>query len=199
MFQELNGKDVRSDLRLLRVLMMPWERKLVMEEAHDRQAGHRAESATLEKVVSKYWWPKMREEVQKYVRTCDGCQRYSRERLEEPLKLVEVPEVFQKVHMDLIGPFIESGKKKLVIIARDYLTGWVEARAIPNKTKQQVVNFLISEIFTRHGVPREIVTDRGGEFINDAVKELCDQFGIVKIATSAYHQQANGIVERGHQ
>lgn len=61
---------------------------------------------------------------------------------------------------------------KYIIVARDYLTGWVEAKAVATKTARQIAIFLWEEIITRHGTPQAIITDRGGEFINENMEEI---------------------------
>lgn len=67
------------------------------------------------------------------------------------------------------------------------------------KNMQSVASFIKEEIFARHGVPRKIVTDQGTEFINREVNLLFALLGVKHIVTTAYHAQANGIIERGHQ
>ena len=58
----------------------------------------------------------------------------------------------------------------------DYLTKWPEAKAIPNMKAETVAEFLYKEIFCRHGIPEEILSDRKTSFINEVIKELYLKF-----------------------
>ena len=73
----------------------------------------------------------------------------------------------------LRGPINPTSKgKKYILVCIDYVTKWVEAKALVQATEQIVVNFLFEEIFVRYGVPREIVTDQGTQFTSKLVKDI---------------------------
>jgi len=62
--------------------------------------------------------------------------------------------------LDFVGPINPPSKqKKYILICIDYITKWVEAKELPFSNEKYVVNFIFEDIFTRFGVPREIVTD----------------------------------------
>ncbi|GJW24278.1 reverse transcriptase domain-containing protein [Tanacetum coccineum] len=64
--------------------------------------------------------------------------------------------------IDFIGPFPSSRGKKYILVAVDYLSKWVEAKALPTNDARVVVRFLKS-LFARFGTPRAIISDRGAE------------------------------------
>ena len=74
----------------------------------------------------------------------------------------------------------------------DYVTKWVEAKALFRDTKKSVVEFLYEEIFTWFGVPRQIVKYQGSQFTSKLMKELTTKYGIRHYKSSPYHPQANG-------
>jgi transposase InsO family protein len=78
----------------------------------------------------------------------------------------------------------------------DYFTKWPEAIAIPNIKAETVTKFIYEQIICRHGVPQEILSDRGTLFINKIVDELCQKYQTKHRLTSAYRPQTNGMVER---
>lgn len=79
-----------------------------------------------------------------------------------PLQPQVLIEPFEKWALDFIGPINPPSKqKKYILVCTDYVTKWVEAKALPSATENSVVQFLFEDIFTRFGVPREIVTDQG--------------------------------------
>ena len=71
-----------------------------------------------------------------------------------------------------------SRKMKYILVCMDYVTKWVEAKALFKATEKSVVEFIYEEIFTRFGVPREIVTDQGTQFTSKLMKELTTKYGI---------------------
>jgi len=90
-----------------------------------------------------------------------------------------------------------SGGYKYIVFARDDLSGWVEGRALTSATSQTVAKFLFEEVFARHGCPRKIVVDGGSEN-KGFVASLLEACLVKRVEISAYHPQANGLVERGH-
>ena len=80
-------------------------------------------------------------------------------------------EPFEKWALDFIGPISPmSRNKKYILVCTDYVTKWVEAKALFRGTKKLVVEFIYGEIFTWFGVPREIVTDQGSQFTSKLMK-----------------------------
>ena len=88
-----------------------------------------------------------------------------------------------------------SRRKNYILVCTNYVTKWVEAKALYSTNEQFVVDFLFEEIFTHVKVPREIVTDQGTQFTSNLVKALTEQYKIKYRKSSPYHPQANGQVE----
>jgi len=87
-----------------------------------------------------------------------GKPTLSNEMSLQPQVLIEP---FEKWALDFVGPISPPSKqKKYILVCTDYVTKWVEAKALPFVTENIVVLFLFKDIFTRFGVPREIVTDQ---------------------------------------
>ena len=80
-----------------------------------------------------------------------------------------------------------SRKKKYILVCTDYVTKWVEAKALYQANEQSIVDFLFEEIFTRFGVPREIVIDQGTQFMSKLVKSITQQYQIRHQTSSPYH------------
>ena len=76
-----------------------------------------------------------------------------------------------------------------------YVTKWVEAKALVSATENSVVNFLYEDVFTRFGVPREIMTDQGSQFTSNLVEKLMEEYKVNHRKSTPYHPQANGQVE----
>ena len=81
------------------------------------------------------------------------------------------------------------------MVCIDYVTKWVEAKALLAATENSIVSFLYEDIFTRFGVPREIVTDQGSQFTYNMVEKLMEEYKTKHRKYTPYHLQANGQVE----
>ena len=113
---------------------------------------------------------------------CHYNHRYSSNPLEK----------WARFHWTLNPP---SKQKKYILVCTDYVTKWVEAKALPSATENSVVQILFEDIFTRFGVPREIVTDQGSQFTSNLMEKLMEEYKIKHRKSTPYHLQANGQVE----
>nr|GEW00348.1 reverse transcriptase domain-containing protein [Tanacetum cinerariifolium] len=116
---------------------------------------------------------------------------------QQPLTSITAPWSFYKWGIDIVGPFLEGlGKVKFLIVAMDYFTKWIEAKAVAIISGSQVNKFVWDNIVCRFGLPREIVTDKGKQFSGDPFKDWCEKLNIVQRFASLKHPQSNGLVER---
>ena len=83
--------------------------------------------------------------------------------------------------------------------AVDRSTRWAEAFLLSDTTAAACADALFQGWIGRFGVPDVITSDRGPQFSSDAWSGMCKRLGICHIMTTAYHPQANGIVERMHR
>ncbi|KAK3732350.1 hypothetical protein QZH41_000535 [Actinostola sp. cb2023] len=114
-----------------------------------------------------------------------------------PLNPVEVvTEPFKKIAIDIVGelPRTTTGYKYILTIV-DYATRYPEAIPLRTTNSKTIADVLV-QYFCRVGIPKELVSDQGSNFIGKLMTQLYEQLGIAKIKTSVYHPQANGLVER---
>nr|GEY54938.1 reverse transcriptase domain-containing protein [Tanacetum cinerariifolium] len=88
------------------------------------------------------------------------------QRYEMPQNSLQVCEIFDVWGIDFMGPFSSSKGNKYILVAVDYLSKWVEAKALPTNDARVVVKFLKS-LFSWFGTPKVIISDRGTHFCND--------------------------------
>lgn len=84
----------------------------------------------------------------------------------------------------------------MIVVATDYATRWVEAKALTNGKANTVADFILERIITKHGSPKTLLSDRGATFRSDLVQELLKIMGVVNSFTTSYHPQCNGLTER---
>nr|GEU37997.1 reverse transcriptase domain-containing protein [Tanacetum cinerariifolium] len=96
--------------------------------------------------------------------------------------------------IDFMGPFPSSRGNKYILVAVDYLSKWVEAKALPTNDARVVVKFLKS-LFAQFGTPRAIINDRGTHLCNDKFAKVMSKYGVTHRFATAYHPQTSGQVE----
>ena len=101
--------------------------------------------------------------------------------------------------MDLVGPLPESEGKSYLLTIIDRYSRWLEAVPLSDITAKSCAKALLRQWVSRFGVPETIVTDRGRQFTSDLWNELSSCLGITRKLTTAYHPQANGMIERQHR
>jgi hypothetical protein len=102
----------------------------------------------------------------------------------------------QRVGVDILGPLPPTADgNKYILVFSDYFTKWVEAIPIKNQEATTIADALL-EFITRFGIPGEIHSDQGRQFISRIFDQVCARLGIVKTRTAPYHPQSDGMVER---
>jgi hypothetical protein len=103
--------------------------------------------------------------------------------------------VWAQIGIDLIGPLTPCNGLEYIVTAVDYCSKWVEAVPLPDKMALGVARFIMS-LQCRYGCAEVHINDQGREFVNTISTELFRLSGVDQRITSAYHPQANGLVER---
>ena len=115
----------------------------------------------------------------------------------EPLHPIQVGWAFERIWIDLVGPLtITKQNNHYIIVATDYLTRWLEAKAILDASAETLVRFIFEDIVCRHRVHQVILSNNGKNFTSKIVKIICEKFLIKYIFPSLYHPQTNEIVKR---
>ncbi|GJR95793.1 reverse transcriptase domain-containing protein [Tanacetum coccineum] len=133
--------------------------------------GHHSANIIAQKVFdASFFWPTIYKDAYELIKSCDACQRQGKisHRDEMPQNAIQVCEIFDVWGIDFMGPFLSSRGNKYILVAVDYLSKWVEAKALPTNNARVVVKFL---------------------------KSLFSQFGVTHRLYTAYHPQTSGQVE----
>ena len=194
------GKGPASERTCLQLVVPTKLRYGIMYHYHTHVlAGHRGIDGTCVAIKSRYYWPHMTRDITDYVTSCPHCAQAARaqNRRNIPLQIVPVEGPFERVHMDILGPFVTSEDNyKYVLVMVDSFTRWTEMKPLLDQTAPTVADNIFDEWVCRYGVPRVLVTDRGTNFLSHIVTQLNDRLGIKKVTTSSYHPQGNAVVER---
>ena len=173
-------------------------REHVIEVAHDK-TGHLGVQKTQDRITQHFYWPGLNQQVRRHCQVCEQCQYLSKNKQGQkqplqPLPIIDIP--FKRIGIDIAGPLpvTEDGNKYLLVIC-DYATRYPEAIPMPDQTAKTLAQALIT-VFSRVGLPSEIVHDQGTNLMSRVMAELCQKLGIDQIPATPYHQQTNGLTER---
>ena len=184
-----------------RVLLMlpPSMRQPAIKDAHGPPlSGHDGVYKTKERLLQSYWWSGMDKDIDEHIKACHRCQIRKKgpetHSLLQPMPQTTEPN--QRIHADLFGPLVTSGRnKKYILTITDAFTKYAEIVAIPDKEATTVAEALFDKWLCRYGVPVEILTDKGKEFCNKLQDELWQLIGTSHLTTTAYHPQCNSQAE----
>nr|GEU40729.1 DNA-directed DNA polymerase [Tanacetum cinerariifolium] len=144
----LNKQDAKP--RLLRLIIRRCvhgqEAFEILKACHEGPSGgHHGANLTAKKVFdSGFFWPLIYHDVHEIIKTCDICQRQGKisQKNEMPQNSIQVCEIFNIWGIDFMGPFPSSKGNKYILVAVDYLSKWVETKALPTNDARVVVKFL---------------------------------------------------------
>lgn len=176
----------------------------VTKERHDSMlAGHPGRRKTLKLLQRHYWWPGMAAFVNDYVNTCDLCNR-TKSRRHAPygdLKSLPVPPYpWSSLSMDLIEHLPESNGHNAILVIVDRLTKM--AIFVPTSTSMdaaELAQLYVTHVFSKHGLPLNIVSDRGSEFTSRFWRSATTLLGIDLQLSTAFHPETDGQTERVNQ
>ena len=132
------------------------------------------------------------------MRSCTDCQtkKRSKERRTGMLESIKSSEPFERVGIDLLGPFPRSKSgNKHIIVAVDYLTKWVIAQPVPHARTREVVDFFVHKVVLQHCAPINLISDRGKCLTSGFAEEMYRALKTNHFVTTAYHPQCNGLVK----
>lgn len=182
----------RSFLQLWLWCVGPLQANYVLREIHagscSMHSGPR--SVVARALRSGYYWPTMHRDARDMIKRCNDCQvhRPIPRRPQQELTPITSPWPFYKWGIDIAGPFlVAAGGLKFLILAIDYFTKWIEAKAVASITGNQVKRFVWDNIVCRFGLPREIISDNGKQLCDNPFKDWCTQLNITQHFASVKH------------
>ena len=144
--------------------------------------------------------PSVRQDVTRWARECQQCQRAKVTRhTVPPIGEFVVPRKrFQHWNVDIVTLPSSNGFRHL-LTAVDRLTRWPLAIPMVNITTSSVVDAFVHGVIASFGIPESVTTDNGSQFTSAVWQQLLNTWGIKAHFTTPYHPQSNGLVERFHR
>ena len=183
-------------------LVVPKElRRQVMPVNHESAfSGHLGAKKTKVRILPNFFWPGLRQDVIRFCRSCDVCQRTVKRGSVKKVPLGSMPLIdtpFKRVAVDIVGPIAppsEAGHRYILTLV-DYATRYPEAVPLKKITTEAVAEALL-DIYSRVGIPEEVLTDQGTRFMSECMQEVSRLLSIKVLTSTPYHPICNGLVER---
>ena len=173
----------------------------LLARKHDIQvAGHMGIAKTIDLIARNFWWKSLRIDVKDYVSTCEGCLRnkVSRQKpagLLMPLSIPDRP--WSGISVDFVVKLPVSDGFDSVCIVKDRFSKMAHFLPVNETiTAVQLAGLFVKQIFRLHGLPDDIVSDRGAVFTSKFWGAICKSLQIRRSLTTAFHPQSNGGNER---
>lgn len=159
----------------------------IMNKIHE---GHQGITKCSRRVQESVWWPGCNQDLKKFIRTCLICCSHSEKKF-EPMMFDSFPSVpWCKVATDI---FQWNGCHYLLTV--DYFSRFIEIMKLPSLSSTSVITCLKS-FFARHGIPEEVVSDNGPQYVSWEFGKFAQTYEFKHITSSPYFSQGNGLAER---
>ena len=189
----------RNDGKLLLAIPYDLVEELLYFYHNNALLVHLSQDRLYNLLKNRFYWPGLYRDTLDWVAACTVCFKH---KTNQPLNHgLLIPIVangpFEIVGCDIIGPFkVSKNGYKYILNCVDLYTSWPEAAPLKTITAKEVFSTFFKLIIARHGCPMQLLSDQGRQFISELLKSLCEKFQIKSVTTTAYHQQANGKVEK---
>jgi len=175
---------------------------LITKHHKPPQAGHGGTAKTTGLISRQYYWPKIREDIKRFIKNCDTCQRtklvrHAPYRFLQPKEAPDRP--WKSIAMDFITVLPKSEGYDTILVVIDRLTKMSHfIPCLKDLDARQFVNLFMKEIVRLHGLPHNIITDRGTLFSSDLWKEAKRKVAIQRRLSTAFHPQKDRQTERAN-
>ncbi|CAH2293111.1 NYNRIN-like [Pelobates cultripes] len=161
--------------------------------------GHPKLQECMDRMSKLGWWPTMRRDIQDHIDRCIVCahQDPARQLTRGALMRHAPTGPWDRLQVDYVGTLpLTARKNRYILVVVDSFSRWIEAFATPNKTAGTTAKILVQNVFCHFGIPKQMDSDNGGEFVNTILKEITSWLDLPWDFHIAYHPQSRGMVER---
>ncbi|MGH0155154.1 UNVERIFIED_CONTAM: hypothetical protein FKN15_028521 [Acipenser sinensis] len=178
-------------------LLLPRQfRQIALKSLHD-SLGHLGFDKTYGLVRERFYWPRMKMEVEQYCRTCARCiQRKTLPTRAAPLAHMHSDGPMDLVCMDFLSIEPDTQNVCNVLVITDHFTRYAQAFPTKDQKASTIAKVLWEKYFIHYGLPRRMHSDQGRDFESRLIRELLTMLGVKKSRTSPYHPQGDPQPER---
>nr|CBN81752.1 Pol polyprotein [Dicentrarchus labrax] len=179
-------------------------RSQVLQWAHASKIScHPGYQRTLDFLRRKFWWPSMARDTRAFVAACSVCARGKSSHqppagLLHPLPVPRRP--WSHIAVDFVTGLPTSEGNDTILTIVDRFSKSVHFVPLPKlPSSLETAKLLVTHVFRLHGIPQDIVSDRGPQFASQVWRAFCQALGASVSLSSGYHPQSNGQTERANQ
>lgn len=141
------------------------------------------------------YWPGIQNQLIDEIRQCDSCQKIAPNQTKEPMQSTEIPRLpFEIISMDIMELIDIDGNRKRYLVTVDHYSDYFEIDELRNMLADTIIQ-CCKRNFSRHGIPRIVITDNGTHFNNKMFQRFAAEWEFKFSTSSPYHAQSNGKAE----
>ena len=146
----------------------------VILACHDDN-GHLGMEQTLRLLQERFFWPKMAEDLQTHICTCERCLRFKQPQEKTEMQPILVSYPMELIHLDFLtlGGKARDTKVTNILVITDHFTKYAQTYITPKQTAVVVACILWENFLVHYGWLEKILTDQGKSFENSLFQELC--------------------------
>ena len=179
-------------------------RSQVLQWGHSsRLACHPGVRRTLAFLRRRFWWPSMDRDAKEFVAACQVCSQNKNTHqapsgLLHPLPVPHRP--WSHIALDFVTGLPPSDGNTVILTVIDRFSKAAQLIPLPKlPTAKETAEVLLHHVFRLHGLPSDVVSDRGPQFTSLFWSEFCRLLGATVSLSSGFHPQSNGQAERMNQ
>jgi transposase InsO family protein len=193
---------VAASVAACRVVEIPKESRGIISSFHDELVGHFGVERTVQMLrAAGHSWKGMTRQVRAFVSQCPLCQKLSFVRpsnIADPITTAGDFKPMDRWCIDTLDIVETEDGYKCVLACMDSFTRWIELFALKSVEAEEAAVCLIN-LFGRFGAPRELLSDRGSQFVNKLIDALLKAMGSSHKLSLAYSKEENGMIERANR
>lgn len=172
------------------------QRQEIISVAHNvATSAHAGVYKTYHRICERYYWPKLRSDVARYVKNCKICAAYKSDQ-KGPRGLMTIPpsvcRPWEVIATDLMGPFPRSTRgNQYILVVMDSFSKFSLVFPLRSATADVVARKIEEDVFLIYGVPRLLLCDNGPQYKSKQFRNLADEYGVKLRYNAFYHPQAN--------
>ncbi|XP_012713748.2 uncharacterized protein K02A2.6 [Fundulus heteroclitus] len=161
----------------------------MLKQLHVRHCG----IVRMKELARRYfWWPGLDKHIEEYGGHCTTCQTVRNAPKPAAVHPWEWPaEPWQRIHIDFAGPI----EDRMLLVVVDAHSKWQDVVIMKSTTTRKTIERL-EEMFSRYGIPEQLVSDNGPQFVAEEMEAFLKMNGIQHIKSAPYHPSTNGLAER---
>lgn len=184
-----------------RILCKETQIKLIDEYHNSTHGGHLGIRKTVLKLKQRYIWKNMSKMVKQHILNCKQCKiNKQTKHTKENMVLTDTPGTsFEVISIDTVGPLRLSNYNRYILTIQCELTKYVVAFPMETKEAKTVAKTLVEQFILKYGNFKILKSDKGTEFTNELMSEICNLLDIKQIFSAPYHHETLGSIERNHR